>query len=159
MNNGKKKSCHTPLARVILMCLLGIMSAACSDVEDSVYRDHACYFAFDTALHPLPCHLTSALGNTGQFLKVSTRMVSGVRHIMTTRNYDQQTEDIMLTTKKENETRCILGANNAIIIGRSNYTGYLICYEGQCPNCMKDFGGNNYPLTWNANGLLLCRNP
>jgi hypothetical protein len=82
-------------------------------------------------------------------------MVSGVRHIQTTRNYDQATEDIPLTTKRETETRCQLGANNAIIIGRSSYTSTFVCYEGQCSNCIDEFGGKNYPLTWTQNGQQL----
>ncbi len=43
--------------------------------------------------------------------------------------------------------------NNAIIVGRSSYTGLLMAYEGQCPNCLTDFGGISYPLTWTKNGL------
>ena len=71
--------------------------------------------------------------------------------------YDQAEEDIALTTKKENSTRCLLGASNAIIIGRSSYTNLLVCYEGQCSNCLKQYGGTNYPLTWSSNGQqLLC---
>lgn len=128
---------------------------ACDTAENSIYRGHACYFIFDTTIHPAPCQLTVALGNTGQFMIIKTSLVKGVRHIQTTRNYDQATEDIALTTQKESNTSCILGANNAIIVGRSNYTGLLMAYEGQCPNCLNDFGGTNYPLTWSQNGLQL----
>ena len=138
----------------LLACLLLL---ACDDVEDSVYRGHPCFFIFDTTLHPMPCHLTSAMGNVGHFLTVSTSIVSGVRHIQTIRNYDQAVEDVRLETQKENNTRCVLGAHNAIIIGRSSYTNLLVCYEGQCPNCLSNFGGTNYPLTWSTNGQqLLC---
>lgn len=132
-----------------------VLFMACDDVENSVYRGHACYFIFDATLHPAPCQLTAALGNPGHFMTVRAKMVSGVRHILTTRNYDQAEEDIALTTKKENSTRCLLGASNAIIIGRSSYTGMFVCYEGQCANCLDQYGGTSYPLTWSPNGQQL----
>ena len=139
---------------ILLTCFL---MTACDDVEDSIYQGHKCYFVFDASLHPAPCQLTIALGNPGQFLTITSTMVSGIRHIQTTRNYDQSKEDILLTTKKEAQTSCLLGANNAIIIGRSSYTGLLMAYEGQCANCLSNFGGINYPLTWSSNGqLLVC---
>lgn len=96
-----------------------------------------------------------AVGNTGHFLIVKSSMVAGIRHILTTRNYDNATEDTPLTTDKEAQTTCQLGASNAIIIGRSSYTGVLVAYEGQCPNCLNDHGGARNPLAWNANGQQL----
>lgn len=144
--NGLLKGCL-----LVLVCLL----SACGKIENSVYRNHRCYFVFDTTLHAADCHLTTAMGNTGHFLIVKSSMVSGIRHIQTTRNYDKAVEDTPLTTQKEAQTACLLGANNAIVIGRSNYTGLLMAYEGQCPNCLNDFGGTNYPLTWNDNGQQL----
>jgi hypothetical protein len=135
-----------------MICLL---AWACDDAENSVYRGYSCYFIFDTSLHPIPCQLTMSLGNTGQFMMIKTTMSGGIRHLQTTRNYDQATEDIPLTTKRETETRCQLGANNSIIIGRSSYTGIFVCYEGQCSNCLEEFGGKNYPLTWSTNGQQL----
>ncbi len=132
-----------------------ILILACDDAEDSIYRGHRCYFIFDTTLHPAPCHLTAALGNSGHFLIVKTRMAQGVRHIMTTRNYDQATEDVTLSTVKETQTNCELGAGGTIIIGRSSYTGLLVAYEGQCANCLDNYGGTNHPLTWTQNGQQL----
>ena len=139
----------------LLALVLLLLTPACSDVEDSIYHDYRCYFVFDTTLHAADCHLTVAMGNTGQFLIVRSSMVSGIRHILTTRNYDNATEDTPLTTEKEAQTTCLLGAGNAIIIGRSSYTGVLVAYEGQCPNCLNDHGGTNYPLAWSTNGQQL----
>ena len=139
----------------VLLSLLVLLLVACGDVEDSIYRGHKCYFVFDTSLHPAPCQLTTALGNAGHFLIIKTATVSGIRHIQTTRNYDEATEDVPLTTKKETQTPCQLGAGGAIVIGRSSYTGLFMAYDGQCPNCMSAYGGTNYPLTWSKNGLRL----
>lgn len=132
-----------------------LILVACDDAEDSIYRGHRCYFIFDTTLHPSPCQLTTAMGNAGHFMIIKTTLVSGIRHILTTRNYDSATEDVALTTKKEQQTPCHLGAGGAIIVGRSTYTGLLMAYDGQCPNCLSAYGGTSYPLTWTKNGLQL----
>lgn len=137
---------------LFLLCLLLVVSC---DEEDSIYRGHRCYFIFDTTLHPAPCHLTGALGNPGHFLIVTSTMSEGIRHIKTTRNYDKAEEDVALRTVRELQTSCLLGANNAIIVGHSSYTGLLMAYEGQCSNCMISYGGTSYPLTWTANGQQL----
>lgn len=137
---------------LLLLCVLTVV--ACDD-EDSIYRGHKCYFIFDTTLHPAPCQLTGTLGNRGHFVIVRTRMEQGLRHILTTRNYDQAEEDVRLTTEKENQTSCLLGAGGAVIIGPSSYTGALVCYEGQCSNCLANYGGTSYPLTWSSNGQQL----
>ena len=42
-----------------------------------------------------------------------------------------------------------------IIIGTSTYDFTLLAWDGQCPNCLSDYGGYNYPLTWQDNGLQL----
>ena len=144
--------------RLFKGCLLAfvflLIPLSCEKIENSVYRKYKCHFVFDTRLH-VTCHLTLAMGNTGCFLIVKSVMISGIRHIQTTRNYDKASEDIPLATVPEEQTACLLGANNAIVIGRSNYTGLLMAYEGQCPNCLDNYGGTNYPLTWNDNGLRL----
>ncbi len=139
--------------RLCLLLLLPLLMA-CNE-ENSIYRDYRCYFVFDTTLHPAPCQLTTILGNPGQFAIVTSYMSSGIRHIKTQRNYDQATEDVKLSTAKENQTSCLLGAGGAIIIGRSSYTQLLMAYEGQCANCLNNFGGTSYPLTWSKNGQQL----
>ena len=136
------------------MSVMLLLCQACNE-ENSVYRDYKCYFVFDTSLHPAPCQLTSAMGNTGHFLIVSARLVSGTRRIVTVRNYDHAQEIVMLSTVKENQTSCLLGASNAIIIGRSSYTGLLMAYEGQCANCLFLYSTPSYPLTWSDNGQQL----
>ena len=138
-------------AKTILLSLIFI---ACTG-DDSIYREYRCFFLFDTSLHPQPCQLTSILGNVGHFAKVETSVVQGVRHLKTTRNYDNATEDITLRTDREKQLTYALGANNCIIVGTGSYDNRLIAYEGQCANCLTDFNGTNYPLTWQNNGTQL----
>ena len=137
-----------------IVFFIGLLLAACN-AEDAVYREYRCYFLFDTQLHPIPCQLTGILGNPGHFCKVEASQEMGIRHIKTTRNYDDAVEDVPRTTELENKQNCVLGANNCIIIGTSSYDNQLVAYDGQCPNCLKEKGGTNYPLTWQQNGTLL----
>ena len=66
---------------------------------------------------------------------------------------------MLLSTERENQQDCILGAGNCIIVGTSNYDNILIAYEGQCSNCLELYGGTHYPLLWEKNGMQLhCNN-
>ena len=123
--------------------------------EDNISRSYRCNFIFDTSLHPMPCQLTGILGNPGHYCKIQASMMNGIRHLKTTRNYDNAVEDLVLTTEKESQVLLALGANNCIIIGTSSYDNRLVAYDGQCPNCLNDYNSVNYPLTWRQNGLQL----
>lgn len=140
--------------RKTIVFMMGLMFAACT-ADDSISRSYRCNFVFDTSLHPLPCQLTGILGNNGHFCKVEHRVVKGITHLKTTRNYDGATEDIELVTAKESQISYALGANNCIIIGTSSYDFSLVAYDGQCPNCLADYNGTNYPLTWQNSGQQL----
>ena len=140
--------------RKTIVFLIGLLLAAC-EADDSINRDYRCSFIFDTTLHPLPCQLTGIMGNNGHFCKVEHHVVRGVAHLKTTRNYDGAQEDIALTTAKESQISFALGANNCIIVGTSSYDFALVAYDGQCPNCLNDYNGTNYPLTWQTSGQQL----
>lgn len=142
--------------RRFLTGLICVLLAACN-ADDSISRAYRCSFLFDTSLHPLPCQLTGILRNSGHFCTVQTYVDGkGIRHLKTTRNYDGATEDISLTTLRETQVAFYLGANDCIIIGVSSYDiGKLVAYDGQCPNCLADYNGISYPLTWQNNGQLL----
>lgn len=139
----------------VLLSLIILLSLSACNAEDAVYREYRCYFLFDTQLHPMPCQLTGIIGNPGHFCHVQASLEQGIRHIKITRNYDGAVEDVPLTTDRENQQSCVLGANNCIIIGTSSYDNVLIAYEGQCANCLEQYGGTRYPLSWQNNGTLL----
>lgn len=139
----------------VIMSLFVLLSLSACQGEDAIYREYQCYFIFDTQLHPQPCQLTAIIGNPGHFCKIEASLQKGVRHLKTTRNYDGATEDILLSTDRENQQRCVLGAGNCIIVGTSSYDNVFIAYEGQCSNCLSQYGGTRYPLTWKSNGQQL----
>lgn len=138
-----------------IMSLFVLLSLSACNSEDAIYREYQCYFIFDTQLHPQPCQLTAILGNPGHFCKIEADVKNGARHLKTTRNYDGAIEDVLLSTEREKQQRCVLGAGNCIIIGTSSYDNVLIAYEGQCSNCLNQFGGTRYPLSWQNNGQQL----
>ena len=140
---------------IVCLSLCFIVCLSSCNSEDTIYREYQCYFLFDTQLHPQPCHLTSIIGNPGQFCKIEASQEKGVRHLKTTRNYDGATQDVLLSTDRENQQRCTLGAGNCIIVGTSSYDNLFIAYEGQCPNCLSQYGGTRYPLSWQNNGQQL----
>ena len=111
------------MKRFLTLALCTLLMACTG--EENIYREYECYFVFDTFLHPLPCQLTATLGNLGQYVKIETRVEQGVRHLITTRNYDNATEDIRLTTDRESRLNYALGANNCIIVGVSSYDNVL----------------------------------
>ena len=143
------------LSFIFLYLLLSSFIFLSCNSEDAIYREYQCYFLFDTQLHPHPCQLTAIIGNPGHFCKVEASLEKGVRHLKTTRNYDGATEDVVLSTDRENQQLCVLGANNCIIIGTSSYDNVLVAYEGQCSNCLSQYGGTRYPLSWQKNGTQL----
>ena len=142
---------------IFVSCQLSVVSWLTSCTADgSISRDYRCQFIFDTSLHPLPCQLTAILGNPGQFCKVEASLTAdGYRQLKTTRNYDGNVEVIPITTAKENQPNMTLGANNAIIVGTNSYDFALVAYDAQCPNCLNDYGGYSFPLTWQQNGQQL----
>ena len=146
-----KKNLFTFLPYYLLIFILSACNA-----NDSISRDYRCSFIFDTTLHPLPCHLTGIIGNNGHFCQVQTYVDNkGIRHLKTTRNYDSAKDDVALTTERESQFNYYLGANDCIIIGSSTYDFILVAWDGQCPNCLSDYGGYSYPLTWQDNGHQL----
>ena len=107
-------------------------------------------------VHPLPCHLTGIIGNNGHFCQVQTYVDNqGIRHLKTTRNYDNAKDDVALTTARETQFNYYLGANDCIIIGTSSYDFTLLAWDGQCPNCLSDYGGYNYCIVPNAIALTM----
>ena len=67
--------------------------------------------------------------------------------------YNRQTEDVVLTTEKENRYPCTLGANNGLVIGCSMLDNQLYVFDRICPNCEKT--GLFKALQWENSGLWL----
>jgi hypothetical protein len=121
--------------------------------ENQYNTQYPCSFVFHAQYH-ITSRLTLCLNNPGEFVIVSTQLRKGVTHLIVSPNNGQEDEDIPLTTAIENERTNYqnMGAGGSLIIGFAT-VGELRAYDRQCPNCLQEFGGHNYPLTWADRGL------
>ena len=125
-----------------------------------------CQFYFKSQYHP-GTSLETALNGTGVYTMVSAKKVKGAWNIYSTLNDGKnQTETIILSTAKENYANyTYLGAGNdpkdarknGFIMGLTNFSG-PVAWDRQCPNCLEQYGGTNYPLEWTGNRQsVICR--
>lgn len=117
--------------------------------EDSISRKFPCQFTFQTQNHSGNT-LETALNGLGTYTFVSASYKNGTWHVYSTPNDGKgNTEDIPITVETEKRITSLtnLGANNGIIIGHTNFNG-PVAYDRQCPNCINQYGGTNYPLDW-----------
>lgn len=147
-NKVKKHSHLWSMAMLLFVLLL----TGC-DAENSISTRFPCRFYFNPKLHT-GTTIETALNNVGNYTMISVKN-DGIWHIYSTLNDGKnQTEDIKITTDRiegwDNKVKTYaLGANNGIIIGCTNFRG-LVAWDRQCPNCITQYGGVNYPLEWNG---------
>lgn len=96
--------------------------------------------------------------------RASTRWLApkgewSLEYLFYIKRWKNQTETIILSTAKENYANyTYLGAGNdpkdakknGFIMGLSNFSG-PVAWDRQCPNCLEQYGGTNYPLEWTGN--------
>ena len=135
-----------------VMLFVVFILAAC-EAENRISTRFPCNFYFNPKLHP-GTSIETALNNLGNYTFISVKN-NGIWHIYSTLNDGRNiTEDIKISTDQTEgwdnhiKTRA-LGANNGIIIGRSNFQGF-VAWDRQCPNCITQYGGVNYPLELNG---------
>lgn len=140
--------------RIIFMLSL-VLLAAC-DADDKYSNRYACNFMFYTKYHDTSI-LTRSLGNPGAFTIVKVEKKDNVNRLLISSNSGMGNEEIKLTSALENERISYqnMGANRSLIIGCSNFNG-LKAYDRQCPNCIDEFGGVNYPLEFDENDAVVC---
>ena len=135
-----------------VMLFVVFILAAC-EAENRISTRFPCNFYFNPKLHP-GTSIETALNNLGNYTFISVKN-NGIWHIYSTLNDGRNiTEDIKITTDRtegwDNRIKThALGANNGIIVGRSNFQG-LVAWDRQCPNCITQYGGVNYPLELNG---------
>lgn len=136
-----------------VMLFISIYMLVACDAESRISTRFPCNFYFNPKLHP-GTSIEAALNNVGNYTFISVKN-DGIWHIYSTINDGRNlTEDIKITTDRvegwDNRIKTRdLGANNGIIIGLSNFQG-LVAWDRQCPNCITQYGGTNYPLELNG---------
>ena len=144
----------------LFFLVLTLLTLSSCDAENSISRKFACQFIFHTQNHAGNT-LEVALNGFGTYTFVSASYQKGVWHILSTPNDGKNTtEDIAITAANEKQytNGTNLGANNGIIIGHTNF-GNIVAYDRQCPNCINQYGGTNYPLDWNTTNrqMVTCK--
>lgn len=129
------------------------------DAENSISTRYPCQFIFRTVYHP-GSTIETALNGPGTYTMISAKKINGAWNIYSTINDGKnQTETIVLSTAKENYANyTYLGAGNdtkdakknGFILGCTNFSG-PIAWDRQCPNCILQYSGTNYPLEWTGN--------
>lgn len=143
---------------MVMMVVIMLFFSSCG-AENSISTQYPCQFIFRTELHP-GTSIETALNGAGVYTMVSAQKKNGAWHIYSTLNDGKnQTDDYTLSTAKENYANySYLGAgcdaknplNNGFILGLSNFNG-PVAWDRQCPNCILQYGGTNYPLAWTGN--------
>ena len=140
---------------VMLFIYWGILGTALQcltscDAENSISKDYLCQFTFFCQNHSGNT-LEIALKGLGSYTFVSVLYDKGWYIKSSPNDKRNYTEKIKITTAIEIQElkKTCLGANNGIIIGHTNFGG-IVAYDRQCPNCIKNYGGTNYPLEWNT---------
>ena len=130
-----------------------MLVAACG--EEQYSTKYPCNFTFYTGYHPTSI-LNGITTNAGTFAIVSAKKVNGLHHVYVSRNDGGASEDWPMTTEIENKRLPYdyIGANNAIIVGYST-SMEAKAYDGQCPYCLANQSGLNYPLSWADNGRFV----
>ncbi len=142
----------------ICLILSSSLLTSC-DADNSISTRYPCQFIFRTIYHP-GSSIETALQGAGTYTMVSAKKINGAWNIYSTLNDGKNhTETIVLSTAKENYANYShLGAgNNLRMLTRtasssatSNFNGY-VAWDRQCPNCIQQYGGTNYPLEWTGN--------
>ncbi|MBO4825636.1 MAG: hypothetical protein J5506_00165 [Prevotella sp.] len=142
------RSLTATLAIVGMLCCM----SGC-DAENEYNISYECFFSFDTQLHNATI-LRNAVNpmTTGVFAMVSCGQKNGVRTVSIQLNDGTLSEDIAITTARENYTTWVLGANNGLIVGNSSLGNGLFAFDRQCPNCISNYNLYKYPLQWTNNG-------
>lgn len=142
-----------------LLCALAVMLAcmfpSCTADDGRYSTSYPCAFSFNTQLH-VTSILTRCLDNPGVFVKVDVRRDKGIYVLDLASNNGKETESVPLTTEDENRRIGSVGAGNSLIIGCTNFNG-MAAFDAQCPNCLVNYTGSSYPLTWVAGGqAVVC---
>lgn len=158
---NKVKSMASKAVLFLSWCLLlgtcGMMSSC--DAENTISTEYPCHFIFYTQYH-VGSSIETALLNQGSYSMVSAGKVNNAWRIYSTLNDGKnKIETIALTTAKENyASYSAIGAGNdtkdatknGFILGCTNFQG-RVAWDRQCPNCIRQYGGRNYPLEWTGN--------
>jgi len=135
-----------------LLFLMVVTLWGCQKEENRYSTKYKCYFRYYTDLHPIS-QLTYTLSDPGAYVSVRVGSVGGLKRVLTQSNRDGKRDTTILTAAAEADfSRYSLGAGDMLIIGNSQSLEGLRAYDGQCPNCLSQYGRPAYPLSFSNGG-------
>lgn len=145
------------LFAVACAAALAFMFQSCDGVM-SEYSSRPCRFVFNTATHSHSPSLSSAVGGTGIFCKVTTVLKGGAQYYRFSTNQNM-TDDVIFTAEDQ-RTTVLLGMNNAIWFGYGNLDvpPVFYAYDAECPNCFNPdmVPVKSHPLSVASTGIATC---
>lgn len=142
--------------RLLVIGLCALLLTSCDDAEQQYSMEYPVSFTFNTTLHPTSM-LTRLRENSNAFVILEANNKQGAWQLNMISNNGGDTESILLTTDRENNSIRALGANNSIIIGclfgidvNSPYS--YVAYDRQCRYCLENSTTRNAPLSFTSNG-------
>ena len=138
-----------------LLCLL----CACTPAEQEFSVDYPVAFTFNTTLHPASL-LARLPENSNAFVIVEAANQQGAWRLQLTSS-GGETETLLLSTDRENNSVQALGANNSIIVGclfaaTGTDSPYLyVAYDRQCRYCLEHGTTRNVPLNFTPTALAV----
>ena len=140
------------------LLFLALLLTGCDNAEQEYSMEYPVSFTFNTSLHPASL-LTRLRENSNAFVIVEATNRQGAWQLDMTSNNGKETERILLTTDRENNSVRSMGADNSLIIGclfgaTANDSPYLyVAYDRQCRYCLENGSTRHAPLSFSSNGL------
>lgn len=153
------------MRRLLLLLLLPLLTAC--ESEPLYDTEYPVYFTFDTKLHATSL-LSRMVENVNYFVFV-TSTLDGRAHILTIDANNGKSETLRIESEAENRAIRSMGARNSLILGcvfglEMNQTAgsySYVAFDRQCPACLANRTGTNYPLQWtktaNTVGCNTCQ--
>ena len=147
--------------------LLSVFTLSCACESERLYdTEYPVYFTFDTKLHPTSL-ISRLVENVNCFLIVNSTLNGQSRTLYIDSNSGIK-DTVRIISVDENRAITAMGANNSLVLGcvfgydlnQSSSDLYTyVAFDRQCPACLENYAGVNFPLTWGetANTLTCAK--
>lgn len=146
--------------RLLFVGVVVLTMAACK-AEQEYDMSNPVGFTFKTDLHATSL-IARMIENSNTFLIIDAERNKGVVTLKITSNHGEK-ETITLSTDRENYSVVAMGANNSIVVGcifgysldQTDNLFTYVAYDRQCPACLDQYTGTDFPLSFAAGGLKM----
>lgn len=133
-----------------IICIF--MLSSCS-IDFEYGSPFPCFFCFDNSIHLNELMASALTPYSNTFVRVRKKVSGKVNYCILDTN--SKSEDVPITTEKENFARYALGGNECIIIGYSTLNERPVAYDGMCRYCYES-SGRYITLNWHSETSVIC---